>query len=357
MLDLQPGVHLHEEELVGTVGGDDELDGARADVADRARRVDRGGPDSGPGRGVQQRRRRLFDDLLVPPLQAALALAEVHHVAVRIGQHLYFDVPRPGDEALDEQRVVAESRPRLPARGGDLVVQAGLVVDQPHALAAAARGGLEQHRESDLDRGRVQVGVGHVGLAAAGHHRYTGRGHRLLGADLVAHRLDRAGRRADERDARLRARLGEARILGEEPVAGVDRLGTGAARGVQDALAVQVALARRARSDVDRRIGLDHMPRVAVGVAEHRDGADPQPPQRPDHPHRDLAPVRHQHRVEVLHRHPFTSPEVVDFARNRRTSHPENAVGDRFQRRVGGRRDGQTEDRSGLLRVDDAVVP
>ncbi len=28
MFHLQPGVHLHEEELVGRVGGHDELDGA-----------------------------------------------------------------------------------------------------------------------------------------------------------------------------------------------------------------------------------------------------------------------------------------------------------------------------------------
>ena len=35
VLDLQPGVHLHEERLVGGVAGDDELDRAGAGVADR----------------------------------------------------------------------------------------------------------------------------------------------------------------------------------------------------------------------------------------------------------------------------------------------------------------------------------
>ena len=55
VLDLQAGVHLHEEELVGPVGGDDELDGARAGVVDAARGVARGRADPCPGRRVQQR--------------------------------------------------------------------------------------------------------------------------------------------------------------------------------------------------------------------------------------------------------------------------------------------------------------
>ena len=55
MLDLQAGVHLHEEELVGPVGGDDELDGARAGVVDAAGGVAGRGADARPGRRVQQR--------------------------------------------------------------------------------------------------------------------------------------------------------------------------------------------------------------------------------------------------------------------------------------------------------------
>ncbi len=55
VLDLQAGVHLHEEELVGPVGGDDELDGARAGVVDAAGGVAGGRADARPGRGVEQR--------------------------------------------------------------------------------------------------------------------------------------------------------------------------------------------------------------------------------------------------------------------------------------------------------------
>ena len=41
-------------------------------------------------------------------LQRALALAEVEHVAVRVGQHLDLDVPRAGQKPLDEHALVGE---------------------------------------------------------------------------------------------------------------------------------------------------------------------------------------------------------------------------------------------------------
>ena len=77
VLDLQPRVHLEEEELAG-VAGRDELDRAGAVVAARPRERDRGRAHPRAQRGVDDGRRRLLDDLLVAALQRALALAEVH---------------------------------------------------------------------------------------------------------------------------------------------------------------------------------------------------------------------------------------------------------------------------------------
>ena len=75
---------------------DDELDRAGADVAARPRAATALAPIARAPLVGEQRRRRLLDDLLVPPLQAALALAEVHDVAVRVGEDLDLDVPRAG---------------------------------------------------------------------------------------------------------------------------------------------------------------------------------------------------------------------------------------------------------------------
>src|ERR1700761_1659059 len=113
MFNLQAGIHLHEEELVRTIGRDDEIHRARTDVVDAARGVAGRRADPCPGRRIEQRRGGLLDDLLVAPLQAALAFAEMHDIAVRIGEHLYFDVPGPQYESLQEQCVVTE-------RGGSL---------------------------------------------------------------------------------------------------------------------------------------------------------------------------------------------------------------------------------------------
>ncbi len=191
MFDLQAGVHLHEEELVGPVGGHDELDGARADVVDAPRGVAGGGADPRAGGRVEQRRRRLLDDLLVAALQAALALAEVQHGAVGVGEHLDLDVPGAQHEPLQEQRVVAEGRRGLAAGRGQRGRQVGGVARPAHALAAATGGRLDQHGEADVGGRGDQIGVGESGLGDTGNHRHPERRHRCLGGDLVAHRLDR----------------------------------------------------------------------------------------------------------------------------------------------------------------------
>ncbi len=119
MLDLQPRVHLDEEELVGAVGGDEELDGSRAAVV-HARRGSAGGRTEACARlGIHHGRRRLFDDLLVPALQRALALAQMDDGAVRVGEHLHLDVARALDQALEQQGVVAERRGRDAPGGGE----------------------------------------------------------------------------------------------------------------------------------------------------------------------------------------------------------------------------------------------
>ena len=49
------------------------------------------------------------------PLHRALALEEVHDVAVRVGEDLNLDVTRPLDQPLDVERAVAERRASLRA--------------------------------------------------------------------------------------------------------------------------------------------------------------------------------------------------------------------------------------------------
>jgi hypothetical protein len=154
VLDLEPGVHLHEEELVRPAAADDELDRPGPDVADRASRLDRGGAHRAALCFIQQRRRRLLDDLLVPPLQRALALAEVDGIPVGVGENLDLDVPGVGHQPLDQQRVVPEAAAGLTPGRGDRGRQVGGPVHFAHSLAAAARARLKQYRVADLRHGQ-----------------------------------------------------------------------------------------------------------------------------------------------------------------------------------------------------------
>ena len=92
MLDLEARVHLQEVEIA--LGIHQKFDRPRIVVACRSRSPYGGLPHALPHRRVHQRRRTFLHDFLVPPLDAALALAQVDHVAMPVTQDLDFDVAR-----------------------------------------------------------------------------------------------------------------------------------------------------------------------------------------------------------------------------------------------------------------------
>ena len=153
MLDLKPRVHLHEPEAVGlkplaAVG--DEFDRAGAHIADRPRGLDRGLAHGGAQRRRHAGRGRFLDHFLVPPLQRAVALEEMDDVAMRVGEDLDLDMARRQDVFLDQHAGVAEGGLRLALGAVERGVEIGAPLDTPHALAAAARHRLDQHRIADL---------------------------------------------------------------------------------------------------------------------------------------------------------------------------------------------------------------
>src|SRR5206468_1796770 len=83
---------------------------------------------------------------------------------------------------------------------------------------------------------------------AGGHHEPARR-------DLVAHLLDHLPGGPDEDDPGALAGLREAPVLRKKAVAGMDGLDAGAPGGIEDALDVEVALARRGGADGHGLIG------------------------------------------------------------------------------------------------------
>jgi hypothetical protein len=217
---------------------------------------------------------------------------------VVVAEDLDLDVARPVDVALEDQRVVAERAGGLALgaleRGVDLVGRA----HDAHALAAAAGRGLDQEREADRQRlaaqGRAVLRVAVV----AGHHRHAGGDRPRLGGLLRAEQRDHHGRRADERQAGGGDRLGEAGVLRQEAVAGVDRVGAAGLGRRDDAIDRQVAVAGRRRAEPDGEVGEAEVGRVGVGVGEHRDGAEAHLATGAQHARGDLAAVGDQHAVD-----------------------------------------------------------
>ena len=289
MFDLDARVHLHE--VVRAVLVEQHLHGARAEIADRLRAEHGGVAHLLAQRRRHGRARRLFNQLLVASLDGAVALAEVDAVAVRVAEDLELDVARPLEVFLDVDGAVAERGERLGARHLEAARELLGVARDAHPLSAAAGRGLDDHRESDLDRvGECVLDVIH-GARGAGHDGDAVRDHRGAGGGLVSHRPDLFRRGADERDLARGADLGELGILGEETVAGMNRVGSGDLGGRDDARDLQVALARRRGADADVVVGEADVQRLAVGLGVDGDGLDAELAARADDAQRDLAAI------------------------------------------------------------------
>ena len=143
-----------------------------------------------------------------------------------------------------------------------------------HAASAAARRRLDQDGIADLLRRTRGFRVGSHRAVGAGHGRNARLLHRLLGGDLVAHQADMLGLRPDEGDAVLLDDLGEARVLRQKAVAGMDRFGAGDLAGRDDRGNVEIGLRGRRRADAHALIGQPHMHRIGVGGGMDRDGRD-----------------------------------------------------------------------------------
>ena len=272
MLDLQAGVHFQEVEAL--VGTDDELDrpgrfvlhGAGQGDGLLAHRLAHGRIDEG--------RRRLLDDLLVPALDRAVALVQVNIVAEGVAQHLDFDVARFEHVFFDKDAVVVESILGFIDAGGKALEGFLVVEGDAQTLAAAAGRGLDHHRITDalgdLDR------LGRTGnrRVIAGNGIDLGFERQLLGLDLVAHLADRVVLRADELDAFFFQATRELGVLGQEAVARMDGLGAGLLAGGDDLVHDQVGLFRGGRADADGFVGQVDVQGVLVGLGIDGNGLD-----------------------------------------------------------------------------------
>jgi hypothetical protein len=268
MLDLEARVHLEEIEFALAV--DDELHRPGAAVAHRRRQPHGRSRHLLAQLGRHERRGRFLDDLLVAALHGALALAEVDGAALAVAEDLHLDVARLGHVLFEVDAVVAERGARLALRRRDRLVDLGGRAHQAHAASAAACRGFHQNGQAERLRGRAYV----AGQRSRRDHRQAALLCEIARADLVAHLGDRIGRRAHERHARALYCARELRVLGEEAVAGMHRVGSRAARGFDDAPDVEVARRRRVAAERLGTVGEGDVCGLAIGIGIDRDGLD-----------------------------------------------------------------------------------
>jgi hypothetical protein len=246
---------------------------------------------------VHSWRGRFLDHLLVAALERAVALEQVHDVAVAVAEHLHLDVARREDVFLNQHAVVAKRARRLSLCALERVVEVLSGIDAAHPLPAAARDRLDQHRIADIAGFLLEALRVLVLAEIAGGHGHAGFGHQLLRRILEAHGADAVRLRSDPDEARLDHRLSEICILREEAVARVDRFSLRCLRRRDDLLADEVALARRARPDMHGLVGHAHVQRLGVRIRINRDRAHPESPRGTDHAARDFAAVGDEERL------------------------------------------------------------
>src|SRR5256714_6992748 len=148
VLHLNARVHLQEVDVAGVIAQELQRSGVR--VVDGTGALHGQGTQARALLGAYGRRGRLFDDLLLAPLDGAIALAQVDHVAVGIAHHLYLDVAAALQVLFHVKLAVAEGALRLGLRRGKDLPQLGLAWDHAHAAPAPSGGGLEDDRVADV---------------------------------------------------------------------------------------------------------------------------------------------------------------------------------------------------------------
>jgi hypothetical protein len=216
------------------------------------------------------------------------------------------------DEPLEEHGAVAERGGGLAAGSDHGFDDVGGRTDDTHAASAAAERGLDQQRVADLvghggDGGSVDLlGVVDGGAGQDGDARLL---HQLLRGDLGTHRLDGLDGRADEDDPGLGTGAGEFGVLGQEPVAGVDRVGASRLRRGDDQVRAQVGLRRGGAGKQHRLVGGVDEQGVGIRVGMDGDGGDVQCAGGADDPLGDLPAVGDEqfvdgHRVPHIRKTP-----------------------------------------------------
>ena len=292
MLHLNARVHLHEAEPPLPI--QQILNRTRATVVDAARRTNRRRAHLRAKLRRERRARRLLDQLLVTPLQTAVAITKVNHMTLAVPHHLHLHVLRRHRQLLHEHRAVPKRLLRLARRRAEQTLQVTLALHHAHPLAATTRRRLQHHRIPQTLRARIRRRHVRQHPVAPRRHRHPRLHHHPTRHRLVAQRTYRLRRRPDEHKPTLPAQLRKLGALRQKPIPGMYRRRTRQLRRRQNAVRPQIAVRRARPANAHRLVRQTHRQRVAVRLRIHHHARQPQLTAGPHHPQRYLAAVRYQ---------------------------------------------------------------
>jgi len=270
MLDLQARVDFKEGQRA--VGAEQVFHGARVHITGLGADVACRGVDAFALRVAEEGRGSFFHQFLVASLQRAVARAKHHDVAMRVGNHLCFDVARLVEELFDEAFAAPECRDGFARGGGEELFHLIHAPRDLHAATAAAERGLDDDGQAVL-LGKCHhfARVLHRILGACHERRACIHGH-LARAHLVAQQGNRGGLRADPDQPGIDHGLRKRFALRQETVAGVNRVSAALLGDAQDFFDVQIGVGGALAVQAEGFIGHAHVQGIKVAVGIDGDG-------------------------------------------------------------------------------------
>ena len=224
VLHLDSRVDFHK--VVTAILVDQEFDRTSVAVLGVAQNIDRVGQDLRPRCGGQPFGGRNFDHFLVPPLDTAIAVPQVHHVAGTVAQTLDFNVTRLFDVLFNKAASVAKGRGGFVGGLGKLGGQIVGRGDDADATSATPHEGLDNDGKVTLV-GWIGNPLGGLvgrgkGLFGSGHDGYVGLNGGIAGGRLVAKGTQILDSGSDKGDSGFFEGTGKLFVLGQESVTGMD---------------------------------------------------------------------------------------------------------------------------------------
>src|SRR6476620_7946297 len=219
-------------------------------------------------------------------------------VAMAIGHDLKFNVARIDDQLFQINLIISKRFLRLMTRAMESGFEAGLIMRNAHAAAATAGSRLDHHRVPKFFRDLYRIVLCLDDSVAAGRYRHAEFARRRASSVLVAHRLHSTRGRADELDIAAFADLHEMRILGEKPIAGMNRVNIADLGGAHDPIDFQITFKAGRRTDADRFIGELDVQRIDVCFRIDRESANAEFLAGANYPQRDLSAISNENFLE-----------------------------------------------------------